>query len=254
MHIDLQLNSAIYDWPSMRDGVLAAEEAGFGTFWAVDHLSGEPMGGTSMFECFTLLGALASVTSTIGLGSMVANVFNRPAGTLAAAAASLQAISGGRLMLGLGAGAAPGTRWSREHEALGIALLPKMADRHRAVSDTLDLLDRVWAADRVPEFDTMPRPQPRPPVMLGVNSRELAALAGRRCQMVNVRGGHPNAKELLHAAGPKVERSVWEVWDSALLDADHPRRRELASWGVTRLIFSALRERIPINELARVRV
>ena len=103
-----------------------------------------------MLECFTLLGALAASTTTIGLGSMVANVANRHPAVLATSAASVHAISNGRLLLGIGAGAAPGSTWSREHDAIELPLRPRVADRHAAVEDTLDLFDAVVTGPRLP--------------------------------------------------------------------------------------------------------
>src|SRR5687767_8407706 len=181
MKIDIQLSPGADTWPELRDGVLAAEEAGFDTAWVFDHFAGDMLGGSTMLECFTLLGALAAATDRIGLGTLVANVNNRPAGVLAAAAASAQAISGGRLILGLGAGAAPGSRWSAEHRELGLDLGATMVERHRRLEAVLDEIDRLWAPDRDESLATFPRPDPRPPIILGVNSERLAAIAGKRC-------------------------------------------------------------------------
>ena len=77
MRIDIQLSPAVEPWPMLRDGVRLAEERGFDTAWVFDHFDGSLLGGTTMLECFTLLGALAAATTTIGLGTLVANVANR---------------------------------------------------------------------------------------------------------------------------------------------------------------------------------
>src|SRR4051812_49181085 len=124
MIIDLQISPATTSWPVLRDGVLAAEALGYGAGWVFAHFDGRvlsPRGavGSGMLECFSLLGALAATTSTIRLGSLVVNVANRPPGTLAASAATVQRISGGRLLLGLGAGASPTSPWAAEQNALG---------------------------------------------------------------------------------------------------------------------------------------
>ena len=60
------------------------------------------------------------------------------------AAATLQHISGGRCVLGLGAGSAPNTKWSAERRAVGVEQPPTMAERHRVLLDTLDLIDELW--------------------------------------------------------------------------------------------------------------
>ena len=64
MRIDLQLSPGAHGWPALRGAALAAEAAGFSTFWTYDHLSGTSLRGDGMLECFTLLGALAASTRT----------------------------------------------------------------------------------------------------------------------------------------------------------------------------------------------
>src|SRR4051794_135898 len=106
MRIDLQLSPAVEPWPVLRDSVRLAEERGFDTAWVFDHFDGTMLGGATMLECFTLLGALAASTTRIGLGSLVVNVANRLPAVMAQSAASVQILSDGRFRLGLGAGAA----------------------------------------------------------------------------------------------------------------------------------------------------
>ena len=121
--IDIQYSPGTNDWPVLRDAILRAEADGYDTTWVFDHFDGAMIqGDRPMLECFTLLGALADATSTIGLGTLVANVANRHPAVLAAAASSVQRISGGRLTLGLGAGTSPNSKWSEEHVARGIPL------------------------------------------------------------------------------------------------------------------------------------
>lgn len=251
MIIDIQLSPAVESWPSLRDGVLTAETAGFGTAWVFDHFAGDVLSGTTMIECFTLLGALSAATTTIGLGSLVVNVANRNPAVMAASAASVQQVSGGRFTLGIGAGAAPDTAWSAEHRQFGLHVEPTVALRHRRLGDALDELERWWAHDRPAELAPYPVPRPRPPVVLGVNSEALAKVAGQRCDGLNVRSEHPQLEALLGAAQrARVEReqtdgplptpfdvSVWAMWDAALADPAHPDRVRWAALGVTRLVL-----------------
>ena len=92
--VDIQLSPTRCEWAELREASLAVEEMGFGALWVFDHLAGVALGGDTMLECFTLLGALAEATSSIELGTLVANVWNRQAGTLVSAAASVALISG----------------------------------------------------------------------------------------------------------------------------------------------------------------
>ncbi len=255
MIVDIQFNPTVEPWESIREGVSVAESAGFGTAWVFDHFDGAMLGGTTMLECFTLLGAMAASTTTIGLGTLVANVVNRNPGVLAASAASAQAISNGRFTLGLGAGTAPNTRWSAEHGHLGIALAVTMAERHQLLDAALTDLDRWWSPDRPAEVATFPLPSPRPPVIVGVNSEPLAALAGRRTDGINVRGDHPRLDAIVVAAvearrgtdrvGEALDVSVWAAWDDALADPEHPQRRRWAALGVTRLVMVFLQPHDP---------
>ena len=85
-------------------GATAAGEAGFGGVWLYDHLAGSVHGRDRVLECWTTLTAIAATVPRIMVGPLVLNVANRPAGTLAVMAATLQELSGGRLLLGIGAG------------------------------------------------------------------------------------------------------------------------------------------------------
>lgn len=250
MIIDIQLNPAVEPWPRLIDGVLAAEEAGFGTVWVYDHFDGSMLRGSRMIECFTLLGAYAARTSRIGIGPMVVNVANRNPYVMAMSALSVQHISGGRLRLGIGAGAAPGTPWSAEHRLFGIELGATLHERHHRFEAALDVVDTLFAARRPEAFDAFPKAEVRPPVVVGVNSAPLAELAGRRCDGMNIRADHPELAEIIDtarraregstAAGRPFDVSVWTHWDSALADPEHPRRQVWRALGVDRLILTCL--------------
>lgn len=114
-----------------------AEAAGFDSLWCFDHLlfrgEGEPAEG--IWECWTTLSALAEATSRIQLGTLVlCTAFRNPA-VLAKMAATLDSISNGRLILGLGAG------WHRpEFDAFGIDFDHRVARFEEAVHIIASLL------------------------------------------------------------------------------------------------------------------
>lgn len=104
-------------WPEYASMARAAEEVGFASVWVGDHLlyrgDGRPERGP--WEAFTLLASIAAVTERVTLGPLVACAGFHPPGLIAKMAATVDEVSGGRFVLGLGAG------WNRcEFEAFGI--------------------------------------------------------------------------------------------------------------------------------------
>ena len=246
MRFDLQINPGTAIWPIARDAALAAEAAGFKTFWTVDHLAGDVMKAPDMPECFTLLGALASATKTIELGPLVVNVGNRHPAMLANSAATMQQICGGRFVLGLGAGASPNSPFAAEQRAIGVIPPAKMSERHAVLVNALDVMNEMWAPNRRVELEKFPLPNPRPEVIVGVNSVALARIAGARTNGVNIRASHERAGEILAAAQDAHKSSginnpftvsVWEHYDEALVSGDDARLDVWRSWGVDRAIL-----------------
>jgi alkanesulfonate monooxygenase SsuD/methylene tetrahydromethanopterin reductase-like flavin-dependent oxidoreductase (luciferase family) len=244
--LDVLYSAGTHTWPELRDKVLQAEAEGFGTAWVLDHMSGAVLSNPHMLECFTLAGALAGATSRIGIGTLVANAANRTPGMTVTAAASVQEISGGRFVFGLGAGAAPGTPWSREHDVLGIPLAESMQRRHDRVADVLDLCDALWDPLRADKWTGFPLPSPRPPVLLGVNSVALAKVAGSRCDGINVRLDHPGIGRFFQAARDAraestkptpLELTAWTPMSEAAFDPDGEAQRRVAELGGDRLIL-----------------
>jgi alkanesulfonate monooxygenase SsuD/methylene tetrahydromethanopterin reductase-like flavin-dependent oxidoreductase (luciferase family) len=256
LELDIQLNPSRLGWPALRDLALAAESAGYGAVFAYDHLAGVTLGGHTMLETFALLGALAVATTTIELGTLVVNVNNRTPALLALAAASVVAISGRHLFLGLGAGTSPTSRWSAEMRAVGQPVIPDLSGRHERFSAVLDDLDRLFAADRPAELATFPMPDPRPTVLVGVSSVELAALAGRRADGVNVAWLGAHRDELLTAAlAARADRpgfllTAWAFWSPELVDPTGPERAAMLDCGIDRMVLVIPRG-VGVRELSR---
>src|SRR5437773_9063295 len=104
-------------WPEYVAMARAAEAAGFDSIWVGDHLLYRGDGGPERgpWEAWTLLAALAAATERVRLGPLVACAAFHPPGLVAKMAATVDEVSGGRFVLGLGAG------WNRrEFEAFGI--------------------------------------------------------------------------------------------------------------------------------------
>lgn len=243
MIVDLQVSPGVLTWPEIRDVAQGAEAAGFGAFHVFDHLAGLPIGGTSMIECFALLGALAEATTSIALGAMVVNVWNRQVGTLVTAAASIAHLSGRPVVLGIGAGASPTSSWAAEQHAAGHDLEPDMAARHRRVEQVLELAAATWRPDRSDELATFPLPSPVPLLVVGVNSIALSRIAGRSADGINVQWGHPRRDAFLAAADDAAGdrpflRTAYATYDEALLDPAHPTRVEMHDRRIERLVLA----------------
>lgn len=102
-------------WPEIKDMALCAESVGFDSLWVGDHLLyRQPEGPVGPWEAWSMLAAIGAVTETIRLGPLVAATsFHNPA-MIAKKASTVDEISNGRLILGLGAG------WNRtEYDAYG---------------------------------------------------------------------------------------------------------------------------------------
>ncbi len=244
MLFDFQVNTATTHWPDIRNQALTAEANGFDAVWVWDHLTGVTMGGGhTMSDCFTLLGALAAATSTVRIGPLVANVQNHFPAQLANAAATVQNIANGRLILGLGSGGGPNGPFTAEHRTAGIPLLPHLAQRHDRLVECMDLMDRMWADDREDRYRGFPKPVSVPPRIVGLNSERLATLAGQRADGVNVRARADTSRALLDiaksAAGERpFTLTVFFPFDEEFLDPDHELR--VLYGDVDRTIFVAL--------------
>jgi len=241
--VDIQLSPANTDWATLRAATIESERRGFGAVFVFDHLAGQPLGGVTMIDCFTLLGALAEVTGRVELGTMVANVWNRQIGTLVSAAASVAVLSGRQFHLGIGAGASPTSTWAQEQHAVGATVEDSLDARHARVSAVIDLAAREWAADRDESLATFPRPTPPPTLIVGVNSERLSRIAGRSADGINVPWRHPRRDAFLVAADEcagerRFLRTAYTVYDPALLDPEHPERRAMTERRIDRLVLA----------------
>ena len=187
VQVDLLFDPFGGRWQDLRDAAVLAEEAGFDGVWLYDHLAGSAHRASHVLECWTVLSALAAAVPQLAIGSLVLNVANRDAGTLAVMAATLQEVSGGRLLLGIGAGGGARTPYAAEQLALGRPV-PGDAGRRAAVESTIATLRQVWSGT-VGGAGGFLRPSPSPPVIVGGFGPKMAELAGRLGDGINVPSG-----------------------------------------------------------------
>src|SRR3954453_15938975 len=183
----------------------AAEEAGFTSLWVMDHFLQIPQLGREwedMLESYTTLGYLAGVTERIRLGTLVTGVTYRNVAHLAKIVATLDVVSGGRAMCGIGA-----AWFEREHRLYGWDF-PPLGRRFDLLEDALQLLPLMWGpgAPRfegrtltVEEATCYPRPlQERVPILVGGSGeKRTLKLVARHADACNLFGDPGNVRHKL---------------------------------------------------------
>src|SRR3954453_3552597 len=151
-------------WPEYLVMARAAEEVGFESVWLGDHLLYDSP-ERAPWEAWTLLSALAAATSTVRLGPLVACAGFHPPAVLAKMASTIDEVSGGRFVLGIGSG------WNRrEFDAFGIPYDKRVSRFEEAFTIIRRLLDgeRVTLDGefhRADDVVLLPRPQRKIPLM-----------------------------------------------------------------------------------------
>src|SRR3954468_24001924 len=172
----------------------AADEGGFTTLTMMDHyFQMEHLGGPPepMLEGYTSLGFLAGQTSRIELGLLVTGVTYRHPGLLAKIVTTLDVLSGGRAMLGLGA-----AWYEREHLAFGVPY-PPTRERFERLEETLEIVQQAWgdggryagAHYTLEDLTLVPRPsQPGGPriVVGGTGERKTLRLVAQYAAACNL--------------------------------------------------------------------
>jgi alkanesulfonate monooxygenase SsuD/methylene tetrahydromethanopterin reductase-like flavin-dependent oxidoreductase (luciferase family) len=242
MKTDLLLIPMGARYREMRAAAVAAEEAGFDGLWTWDHLRDpDSESGPGVPEAWTTLTALAEATRRIALGPLVLNVANRHPGVLANMAATFQAVSGGRLLLGIGAGGSQRTPYAAEQRAIGQSV-ERDAVRANKVVEAIDLMRRLWSGHA-----GFLRPEPPPPIIVGGFGPRMAAIAGRHGDGFNTQAMHPKLADLARVARDEHAKSgrdaagfiltVFAGLDDRWLRADSRARQMLERAGVDRLIL-----------------
>lgn len=182
-------------WPELRALAKLAEDVGFDTLWCDDHFvyetfppNGEPHGKVrGVWESFTLLSALAEATSRVTLGPFVACTSFRNPAHLAKIAATLDDVSGGRLILGLGAG------WNKpEYDAFGYPFDHLVSRFEEALQIIVPLLREGYVDFQGKYYEARdcelrPRgPQVKgPPIWIGATKPRMLGLVARYADAFN---------------------------------------------------------------------
>jgi len=160
---------------AVGDTAVAADEAGINLFTAMDHwfqMEHFATARDAMLEGYSVLNFVAAKTERVRLSLLVTGVTYRHPGLLAKTVTTLDVLSGGRAMLGIGA-----AWYEREHLALGVHY-PPVAERFERLEETIQICEQMWSDNDGPyegkyyqlaETICVPPPlqSPRPPILIG---------------------------------------------------------------------------------------
>jgi F420-dependent oxidoreductase-like protein len=183
-----------------------AEHAGFDSVWVMDHFYQLPMLGhphDEMFECYTLLTALAARTKTVRLGAMVGGMTYRNPALLAKTVTGLDVISGGRAIWGIGAG------WfEQEHIGYGYEF-GTFTDRFEKLEEGLQIAKSMFVNDTTTfsgtwfsTVDALNSPKPiqagGPPILIGGSGeRKTLRMVAQYADACNVFGDPETVRRLM---------------------------------------------------------
>jgi probable F420-dependent oxidoreductase len=190
-------------WPEAREAALEFDRLGYDSVWVCDHLYGVPLPTLPIFEAWSELAAVAVITEHVQLGTLVTPPFFRNPAVLAKQIATIDHISNGRTIVGLGAG------WfESEFKGYGCTF-PGLRERMRALDEAAEILKRMWTQDKVTfhgrhfsveDVLCEPKPLRRPPILIGGGGeRVLMGIVARSADIWN------NLAVFQHQLGEKVE-------------------------------------------------
>ena len=176
-------------WAEAREAAIEFDRLGFHSVWVCDHLYGVPLPSLPILEGWSELAAVAAITQRVELGTLVTPPFFRNPAVLAKQVATIDQISNGRTIVGLGSG------WfASEYEAYG-APFPAVGERLQALEETCEVLKRLWTDEqatfagrhaRVEQAYCEPKPVRRPPILIGGGGeRKLMRIAVRHADIWN---------------------------------------------------------------------
>jgi F420-dependent oxidoreductase-like protein len=234
-----------FDWGDVDMGASLmsiarrAEEAGFRDLWLMDHfrqIRGVGRPWENIPEVYVSLGLIAGVTSTIRLGALVGGVTHRHPVVLGKMVASLDVLSGGRAICGLG------VAWdAKEHAAYGIDF-PDVSTRYELLEETLQMLPLLWGKGspqfhgrhiHADELICYPRPIQNPiPIMIGGSGERrtlrLVARYGDMCNLFGDPATLTSKVEVLMGHCADLDRDPDEIEITHLADVlAAPGRRDL---------------------------
>jgi F420-dependent oxidoreductase-like protein len=284
MKIGLQIPN--FTWPGgpaqlaakLREIAQTADEGGLASLWVMDHFFQIPPVGAAeldMLEGYGALAYLAGMTRRATLGTLVTGVTYRHPGVLVKTVSTLDVLSGGRAVLGIGA-----AWFEREHRGLGIPF-PPLRERFERLEEALQVAHLMWGGGvqkfegrhyQLAETLNVPRPLtlPRPPILIGgMGEQKTLRLVAKYADACNL-FTHAGAAQLKHKLEvlrrhcdalkreyERIEKTSLGTLtlrdDAASLDAAIATCRELAAAGIQHAIFNLpnVHDVKPVELLAR---
>ena len=229
--IDFRPGDPADQGPTLVATAKAAEDAGATMFTLADHffqMEGLGRAEDPFLEGYTSLGFLAGQTTSITLALLVTGVTYRHPGVLAKTVTTLDVLSQGRSMFGIGA-----AWYEREHVALGVPY-PPLRDRFEMLEETLQICLQMWSDDDGPYHgkhyqlaETICEPQPirRPPILIGGSGeKKTLRMVAQYADVWNTTDSEPEELEhkidVLRRHCDTVGRDVSEVRKTVGLFAD----------------------------------
>jgi F420-dependent oxidoreductase-like protein len=206
-------------WSDSKAAAQTVDRLGYHSVWFNDHLYGVPMPALPIMEAWTALSAVGAVTERVELGTLVTPIGFRNPALLAKMAATLDNISNGRVIVGLGSG------WfAQEFSGYGIDF-PPLRDRLRQLEEGVELMRRMWSEEQVTfagryyrteEVYCAPKPVRRPPILIGGGGEQvLLRLVARHADIWNNLA--VNLEQLAHKAAVLRRHCEAEGRDPAAL-------------------------------------
>jgi probable F420-dependent oxidoreductase len=176
-------------WEEARAAAQEFDQLGFDSLWVCDHVYGVPLPNLPILEAWSELAAVAAITENAKLGTLVTPPFFRNPAILAKQIATIDQISGGRVIAGLGAG------WFQP-EFLGTGSpFPGTRERLRALEEMVQILKGMWTEERfsfegrhfsVKEVWCEPKPETPPEILIGGGGEKvLMGIAARHADTWN---------------------------------------------------------------------
>ncbi len=189
VHFGVTLPQIKRTWQEVRDAALEFDRLKFDSVWVCDHMYGVPNPAHPIFEAWSQLAAIGAITDHVQLGTLVTPPFFRNVGVLANQVATIDHVSSGRTIMGLGAGWFP-----PEFEAYGNPF-PSLGQRMLGLEETAQALRSLWTEPsttldgqhvKLQNAVCEPKPVRVPPILIGgTGEKVLMGIVARHADIWN---------------------------------------------------------------------